>query len=95
MATARVDDIWDALTEHFGPVRTPSERGRRNRAVRELKQAEATADEIRVAVEFCRRNFTSFTEMAVCGWLSRAILEHEQTGNQRETFLHLLTDERR
>ena len=80
------DLIWDALTEHFGEVRTPSERGRRNRAVRELRIAQVSAEEIRIAVEFCARNFTTFTEVAVCNWLSRAIHEAGSTSNVREMF---------
>jgi len=72
-----IDPVWDVLTEAFGEARTKSERGRRNAAVRELRDAEVTPEEIRIAVAFCRRSFTHFTEMAVCGWLSRAL--HEET----------------
>jgi hypothetical protein len=89
----QIDPIWEALTAAFGEVRTPSERGRRNRAVRELKEAKATPEEIEIAVSFCRRNFTSYTEMAVCNWLSRALHEHQATGSQRETFIRLLRKE--
>lgn len=89
MTQRPVDPIWDALTEAFGDVRTPSERARRNRAVKELRVAQATPEEIEVAVDFCRRNFTSFTEMAVCSWLSRALHEHDVTG-KRSSFLTLL-----
>lgn len=89
--TARVDHIWDALTEEFGPVRTKTERGRRNRAVGELRQAEATPEEIKIAVAYCRRNFTTFTEMAVCSWLSRSLLEQQEQGGKRDAFLRLLT----
>ncbi len=87
------DPIWDALTAAFGEVRTPSERGRRNRAVRELKEAKATPEEIEIAVAFCRKNFTSYTEMAVCNWLSRSLHENQETGQQRDTFLRLLRKE--
>lgn len=88
--TARVDDIWDALTEHFGPVRTQVERKRRNAAVKQLREAEATPDEIRIASEFCQRNFTSYTEMAVCSWLSRSLLEHSAKMETRQIFLRAL-----
>lgn len=92
----RVEDpIWEALTAAFGEVRTPSERGRRNRAVRELREAKATPEEIAIAVEFCRKSFTSFTEMAVCNWLSRSLMEHQATGSQRDTFIRLLRKEGR
>lgn len=87
------DLIWDALTAAFGEVRTPSERGRRNRAVRELKEAEATPKEIAVAVVFCRKNFTSFSEIAVCNWLSRALHEQREAGSGKDTFIRLLRKE--
>lgn len=80
------DLIWDTLTEAFGEPRTPSERGRRNRAVRELRLAEATPEEVQIAIDYCRRNFTSFSEIAVCSWLSRALLENESRSNVRELF---------
>lgn len=70
------DPIWDALDLHFGPVRTKSERGRRNVAVKELRDAGATPDEIRVAYEYCRKHFTVFTEMALCQHFGRAQNEH-------------------
>ena len=95
-AKGESDPVWDALTEGFGEPRTSSERGRRNRAVRELRLAEATPEEIAVAVAFCRQNFTSFTEMAVCNWLSRSLHEQQQRG-QRDSFLRLVrkdTDDR-
>lgn len=84
------DPIWDALTEGFGEVRTKSERGRRNKAVKELRDAEATPEEIRVAIDFCRQNFVSFSEMAVCNWLSRALHEQAQRGQSRDTFIKLV-----
>jgi hypothetical protein len=91
--TRERDPIWDALTDAFGEVRTPSERGRRNRAVRELKEAQATPEEIAIAVSFCRKNFTSYSEIAVCNWLSRSLHEHTQSGAGRNTFIRLLSKE--
>lgn len=85
-----IDPIWDALTEAFGEVRTPSERGRRNRAVRELRSAQATPEEIAVAAEFCRRSFTHFSETALCNWLSRALREQNERDERRDTFLRLV-----
>lgn len=81
------DEIWDALTEAFGEVRTSQERGRRNRAVRDLREAGATPEEIGIVVDYCRRNFTVFTEMAVCNWLSRAL--HESKENSFENVIQL------
>jgi len=69
------DVIWDALDLHFGPVRTKGERGRRNVAVKELRDAGATPEEIRIAYEWCKKSFTVFTEMAVVQHFGRA--QHE------------------
>ena len=80
------DEVWDALEEAFGKVRTPSERGRRNRAVRELREAQATPEEIRVTVDYCRRHFSAWTEMAVYGWLTRALQERKESDNVRDLF---------
>lgn len=87
MPTARsVDPIWDALTEAFGEVRTSSERGRRNSAVRELRLAKVTPEEIEIAVSYCRRSFSHFSEKAVCNWLSKALHENGQRSNVRGIF---------
>jgi hypothetical protein len=72
------DELWDVLTEHFGEVRTKTERGRRNRAARELREAGATAEEVQTVLEYCERNFTTFTEVACCGWLARALREKQE-----------------
>lgn len=75
------DDIWDALEEHFGPVRTASERGRRNLAVKELREAGALKEEIGVAYRFCVESFTTFTELALAKHFSRA--QHVLAENER------------
>lgn len=75
-----VDPIWDVLTEEFGEALTKSERGRRNTVVKELREAEVTPDQIRIAVSYCRRNFTYFTEGAVCNWIGRALHEEKSRG---------------
>lgn len=80
------DEIWDTLTEHFGEPRTKSERGRRNKAVGELREAGATPDEIRTVIDYCARNFTSYTEIALCSWLTRALREAEGRSNVRDLF---------
>ena len=69
------DEIWDALDLHFGPVRTKAERGRRNVAVKQLREAGANPDEIAVAFRWCADNFTVFTEMALVSHFGRA--QHE------------------
>ena len=80
------DQIWDTLTEHFGEPRTRSERGRRNRAVRELKEAGATPEELQIVISYCQRSFSSYTEMALCSWLTRALMETQNRSNVRELF---------
>lgn len=84
------DELWDALTEHFGEPRTTSERGRRNKAVKELREAGATSEEIVIVTEFCRRNFTHFTEMALCNWFSQALKDQKERGESRETLMRLV-----
>jgi len=69
------DEIWDQLDLHFGPVRTKSERGRRNVAVKQLREAGATPEEVTVAYEWCAKTFTVFTEMALVAHFGRA--QHE------------------
>lgn len=91
MPEPRVDEVWDALEAEFGSVRTKSERGRRNVAVKELREAGATTEEIKIAADYCRRNFTYFTEKALCSWLSKALDEQKQQGLARETFLRLVS----
>lgn len=80
------DEIWDTITEHFGEPRTQSERKRRNGAVRELREAGATPEEVAIVIDYCRRNFNSYTEMALCSWLTRALQEHGGQSNVRELF---------
>ena len=88
------DEIWDALEEEFGTARTKSERGRRNAAVKELKEAGATVAEIKICADYCRRNFTYFTEMALCNWLSKSLEEQKEQGVSRETFIRLVAKDR-
>jgi hypothetical protein len=69
------DEIWDQLDLHFGPVRTKAERGRRNLAVKQLREGGATPEEVTVAYEWCAKTFTVFTEMALVSHFGRA--QHE------------------
>jgi len=71
------DEIWDALEERFGPVPSPSGRGLRNAAVRELREANATPEQIGIAFVWCQKSFgdTFFTEMAVAKYFGRALFE--------------------
>lgn len=45
------DLVWDTLVELYGDVANDNERGRRNKAVQQLKQAGATPEEIRTRFE--------------------------------------------
>ena len=72
MSERPTDVTWDILEEIFGPVRTRSERSRRNRAVMELREAGASVEEIRQTHRYCRHHYTSFSEMAICTNLTRA-----------------------
>jgi hypothetical protein len=83
------DEIWDAFVDEFGPVLTKSERGRRNRACRELRAAGVTGQQVRIAIDYCRGNFATFTEMAVCGWISRALHEHSKDPFDVENVIQL------
>ncbi len=80
MTERQRDELWDVLEELFGPVRTRSARGRRNVAIGDLREAGVTPPEVRVAYSWCKEKFTTFTEMALCSHLDRAL--HEQAGNQ-------------
>jgi len=83
-------ELFDAFTEHFGPVRTKNERGRRNAAIGQLLEAGATVEELDIALEFCAKNFTQYSEGAVLNWFSRALHENAQQGDTRATFLRLI-----
>lgn len=93
MSERAQDVLWDTLDECFGKVRTKSERGRRNAALKELREAGVTPDELRIAFYFCERRFTHFTEKALCNWLSRALHEEGENQDQRASFIRLLRKE--
>jgi hypothetical protein len=67
--------IWDELDACFGPVRTKTEGTFRGKVVRELKEAGASAEEVRIAYEYCKRHFDPFSEAALLKYFSRA--QHE------------------
>lgn len=83
------DPIWNTLTELFGKVRTKSERGRRNEAAGQLREAEATPEEIRIAYEYCQLNYPGSTEMAICGHFSRALHEHNKKNESFENVIQM------
>jgi len=85
MTRSPSDPVWDTLTDLFGEPRTQSERGRRNRAVKELHDAGASEQEIRWSYDYCKR-FTDFTEMAVCAHLTKAVAAQQRQGDVRELF---------
>jgi hypothetical protein len=44
------DELWDVLVEELGEPQTRTERGRRNKALLELREIEATPDELRCRI---------------------------------------------
>lgn len=55
------DPMWDILDRHLGPVHTTSERGRRNRALSELRHANVDADELDRLIRAYRRLWPNIT----------------------------------
>lgn len=51
------DKLWDLLVEELGPVQTKSERGRRNRALRELREIGVNEDDLRGRIASYRRRW--------------------------------------
>lgn len=82
--------LFDVFDARMGRVRTKQERDRRNGAIKELLASGVTPEELDIAIDFCEKNFTTFTEMAICGWLSRALHDNEKAGSSRDTFLKLI-----
>lgn len=76
------DELWDALTEACGPVSTKSERGRRNAALRELRDIGATPDEIRWRSDALKRRWPDIDFTATSLVANWSIAERPQpTGN--------------
>lgn len=48
------DELWDALTDEFGEPTNDSERGRRNKTLKLLRQSGATPQELRRRIEIYR-----------------------------------------
>src|SRR3972149_505927 len=78
--TYETDQLWECLTELFGPARTGRERGRRNTVVKEMRDAAATREEVVTTYEYCRRRFSTFTEVALTGHLSAALQQSGEGG---------------
>lgn len=55
------DELWDALVAELGEPATASERGRRNKALKELRAIDATADEVRRRCRAYRRLYPTAT----------------------------------
>jgi hypothetical protein len=93
LSTRQPDPIWDALDLHFGPVRTKSERGRRNVAVKQLREAGADPAEIAVAYAWCAKTFTVFTEMALVSHFGRAQHENVQPLHSPLSLVRRMADD--
>lgn len=55
------DELWDVFVAEIGLPQTESERGKRNRALRELRAVGATPDELRTAIAAFRRMWPQAT----------------------------------
>lgn len=69
------DLLWDVFDEQLGKVETKSERGRRNSAVKELREIGATPEELRRRIRRYRREWPDITisEKAITGnWTTLA-----------------------
>ncbi len=55
--TREPDPLWDALTAELGEPATASERGRRNKALKELRDANATPADITARCRFYRQHW--------------------------------------
>lgn len=44
------DHLWDELAEHLGTPRTKTERGKRNTAIKQLRDANVTAEEVQTMI---------------------------------------------
>lgn len=73
------EEMFAVLDELFGTTRTKQEGRRRGIACNDLLAAAATADEVRVTYDYCRRRFKTFTEMALLNHLSAATTEHKRS----------------
>ena len=51
------DPIWEALVDELGEPATRSERGRRNRVVKELREVGATPDDVHARCDAARRTW--------------------------------------
>ena len=61
MKTRPRDELWDAWVETWGEPQTKTERGRLNRAIKELREIDATPDQVRQALRRYDREFQGCT----------------------------------
>ena len=75
------DPLWDALDETIGTVTTRSERGRRNRALAELREANVDDTELRRLIRVYRQQWpnVAVTETAIAANLSQ-LRRHTNAG---------------
>jgi hypothetical protein len=64
---ARRDELWDTFDTELGPVATKSERGRRNRALKDLRDIGVTPAQLVLAIQAYRRRWKDIdvTETAI------------------------------
>lgn len=61
------DPLWEVLAEELGPVTNDAERGRRNKALKLLRQSEATPDELRGRIVAARIRWNGEAEVTAMG----------------------------
>lgn len=57
----KIDPLWETLVDELGEVATQSERGRRNKALKELREVGATPDDVQRRVKTYRRLWPNVT----------------------------------
>jgi len=67
--------IWDELDLLMGPCRTKTEASFRGKTVRELNEAGATVEELRIVHAWCVKSFDIFGEGAILKNFGRALNE--------------------
>ena len=76
----REDPLWELLTAELGEPQTRSERGRRNKALKELRDVGATADEVRLRIAAYRRRWPEI-ELTATGLAANWSLLGSQNGS--------------
>jgi hypothetical protein len=98
-AERKADELWEALREILGEVATDTERGRRNRALKELRKIGATPDQVKARCRVYARMWPDITLTAsalVANWSTLEPRKEKQHPTVDEVVqLPEITDEAR